>query len=210
MNRSYQVYLRNQSSIFLKKIMVISIIFLTLMIIAYIFQHHFTSKNIKDEEQRQRIALSYSKSNAINASKGLVSESFTQLNQARKDNTENGRQYMIETLTRIAENSQLSNFVIDKISEKNSTVPIMYKDLDTIAHPSLYEIEINFNTVFQRQFIEFLNSINSEINGQIIIHKLETIRTIKEIDNDTITQLNSGENISMIRTHLVLHWFFLK
>ncbi len=210
MNRSYQVYLRNQSSVFLKKVMIVSLTFLSLIIVAYIFKNHFTKKNTNAEEQRKKIEISSSKSHAINANKALIYESFEALSQARKDNAESGRQYMIESLTNIAQNSKLSNFVIENISEKNSIVSVMYKDLDTIAHPMMFEIEITFNSLFQRQTEEFIKSINTEINGQIIIQKLETRRVIKEIDNGVIEALNSGQNIAMVNNHLVLHWFFIK
>jgi preprotein translocase subunit SecG len=210
MNRSYQVYLRNQSAIFLKKITVISAIFLFLVIISLFLKNHFAKKNSLSEEQRRKIQISSSRSSAINANKVLIMKAFDELNQHRKDNTENGRQYMIESLTRFAEQSKLSNFVIDSISEKNSILPIVYKDINTIAHSNLFEIEITFNSNFQKQTEEFIRNLNMEINGQVLIQKIEIKRVVKEIDNNVINALNAGQNVSMVNTHLVLHWFFIK
>ncbi len=210
MNRSYQVHLSNKSAAFLKKIAIISAIFLLLIVVAFFFKNHFVNKNKKSEIEIKKIQISSSKSSAINANKALVMQSFEALSQPKKDNTENGRQYMIESLTRFAEQANLSNFVIDNIAEKNSIVQIAYKDLETTAHPHLFEIEVTFNSNFQRQTQEFLQSLNLEVNGQVVIQKIEIKRVVKEIDNGVINALNSGQNVSMINTHLVLHWFFIK
>lgn len=210
MNRAYQVHLRNQSAAFLKKITIISATFLVLIIIALFLKNHFVKKNKQSEEQIKKIQISSSKSSAINTNKALVVEAFEVLSQQKKDNTENGRQYMIESLTRFADQANLSNFVIDNIAEKSSIVQISYKDLETTAHTQLFEIEVTFNSNFQRQTQEFLQSLNLEVNGQVIIQKIEAKRVVKEIDNGVINALNSGQNVSMVNTHLVLHWFFIK
>jgi hypothetical protein len=210
MNRSYQIHLRNQSASFLKKVAIISLIFLILIALALFLKNHFVKKNERSEIQMKQVQISSSKSSAINANKGLVMEAFDALSPHKKDNTENGRQYMIESLTQFAEQARLTNFVIDNISEKNSIASIMYNDLQTIAPTNLFEIEVTFNSIFQRQTEEFLKTLNSEVNGQVIIHKIETTRVVKTIDNSVINALNSGQNVSMINTHLVLHWFFIK
>ena len=180
------------------------------MVVALFFKKHFVNKNMQSEEQMKKIQISSSKSSAINVNKTLVLEAFEALPQQKKDNAENGRQYMIESLTRFAEQSNISNFVIDNISEKNSILQIAYKDLETAAHTQLFEIEVTFNSNFQRQTQEFLQNLNLEVNGQVIIQKIEAKRVVKEIDNSVINALNSGQNVSMVNTHLVLHWFFIK
>ncbi len=210
MNRSYQIHLRNQSASFLKKIAIISVVFLILMALALFLKNHFVQKNVQSEMKMKQVQMSSSKSSAINANKALVMESFEALSQHKKDNTENGRQYMIETLTQFAEQAQLANFVIDNVSEKNSILSVMYKDLQTITPLNLFEIEVTFNSNFQRQTEAFIQSLNLEANGQIIIQKIETKRVVKEIDNSVINALNSGQNVAMVNTHLVLHWFFIK
>ena len=210
MNRSYQVHLSNQSEFFLKKIAIISAIFLLLMIIALFLKNHFVKNNMQSDVQMKKIQISSSKSSAINANKALVVESFEILSQQKKDNTENGRQYIIESLTHFADQANLSNFAIDNISEKNSIIHIAYKDLETITNTQLFEIEVTFNSSLQKQTQEFLQNLNLDVNGQVIVQKLDAKRTVKEIDNDVINALNSGQNISMVDTHLVLHWFFIK
>ncbi len=210
MNRSYQVHLSNQSEVFLKKIAVISAVFLTLMLIALFVKNHFVKKNTQSDAQMKRIQMSSSKSSALNANKSLVAKSFEALSQPKKDNTENGRQYIIESLTHFADQANLSNFSIDNISEKNSIMHIAYKDLETIADTQLFEIEITFNSNLQKQTQEFVQNLNLDVNGQVIVQKLDAKRVVKEIDNDVINALNSGQSIPMVDTHLVLHWFFIK
>ena len=210
MNRSYQIYLQNRSSIFLKKVLAISGIFISLVILAYFINRHFAQKNKTAEEQRKKIEISSSKSAALGANKIALEKAFLDLNPARKVNKDNGRQYIIESLTKTASSLGVSNFVIENITQKNQTIEHMYKDFSQNSNVELFEIELTFNSILNSQLMDFIQTLNKNINGVIVVHKIETKKIIEVVDSNVLESINTGQKISMLGNKLVLHWFFIK
>ena len=210
MNRSYQIYLQNRSSMFLKKVLALSGIFISLVILVYFVNRHFAHKNKIADDQRKKIEISSSKSAALGANKIALEKAFLDLNPGRKVNKDNGRQYIIESLTKTASSLGVSNFVIENITQKNQTIERMYKDFSQNSNVELFEIELTFNSILNSQLMDFIQTLNKNINGVIVVHKIETKKIIEVVDSNVLESINTGQKISMLGNKLVLHWFFIK
>ena len=210
MNRSYQIYLQNRSSMFLKKVLALSGIFISLVILVYFVNRHFAHKNKIADDQRKKIEISSSKSAALGANKIALEKAFLDLNPGRKINKDNGRQYIIESLTKTASSLGVSNFVIENITQKNQTIERMYKDFSQNSNVELFEIELTFNSILNSQLMDFIQTLNKNINGVIVVHKIETKKIIEVVDSNVLESINTGQKISMLGNKLVLHWFFIK
>jgi hypothetical protein len=210
MNRSYQVYLQNQSGVFTKRVVTSSVVFLILLTALYFIGKHFAQSNIKAEEQRQKIEMSSSKSTSLSANKAALVKAFDELSSVRRENSKHGRQYIIEFLTKAAANAGLSNFVIENISQKDSLIGVIYNDVQKISGITLFEVEITFNSILSSQMMSFAADINTNINGVAVLVQNETRRVIDDIDQEMIESINMGQKISMLGNRMVLHWFFIK
>lgn len=210
MNRSYQVYLQNQSAVFTKRVITSSVVFLILLTVLYFVGKHFAQNNMKAEEQRRKIEMSSSKSTSLSANKAALVKAFDELSPVRRENSKHGRQYIIEFLTKAAANAGVSNFVIENISQKDSIIGVVYSDLQKISGITLYEVELTFNSILNAQMLSFIADINANTNGVAVLVQNETRRVIEDIDQDMIENINMGQKISMLGNRMVLHWFFIK
>ncbi|MFT4967494.1 MAG: hypothetical protein ACI9CD_000501 [Candidatus Deianiraeaceae bacterium] len=209
MNRSYQVYLQNKYASFIKKVIVFSTIFLLLVVTLHFVEKYFANKNRNAEEDIRKVERSSSKNSSLNANRDAVSRAYLKLTALRRENKSHGRQYIIEYLTKISAKYNLSNFVIESISQKESIVNTMYADLKTM-NAVLYEVDITFNSIVTKQMESFINDVRKNINGAVVLQQVHSRRIMQDIDADLLESINNGQRVSMLGNRLILHWFFIK
>lgn len=209
MNRAYQVYLYNKSSFFMRRVVLFVFIILFITGSIFLVDKYFMKKNNHFEEQRSKIEVSSRRSATLSVNKNGLEKAFSELPTIKKENKELGRQYIVESLTKIGSVVGFSNFLVESIVEKTNAVSTIYPNL-TDYQPSIFEVTITYNAILNQQTMLFLEELNKTINGSIVLVDVETKKVILNVDNDVLSSINKGQKISMLGHKIVLHWIFIK
>lgn len=210
MNRMYKLYLQQMIIAHSKRVVLLYAVLLLVIFGSYFIKNSYDKQQFKLLKEREALKITSSKATSVSVNRDTVGSSFLALSKVRQENKESDRQYVIETLTFYAQSAGLMNFIIDNIAEKTQTISTSYKSLSSISNLIVFEAEMSFGTVLSKDLYQFIDNMNRNINGIVVVQRLETKRSVDVIDEDILRALNIGQNLPLLGHKMVVHWFFVK
>lgn len=210
MNRMYKLYLQQKIIAYSKKVVLLYIALLIVIFGLYLIKYSYDARQYQTSKEREMLSITSSKTTSVSANRDTIEHSFLALSQVRQDNKQYDRQYVIETLTFYAQSAGLMNFVIDNVAEKPQLASTSYNSLSSILNLIVFEAQISFDTVLSKDLYQFLDNMNRNINGIVVVQGIATKRNGQNIDEDVLRSLNMGQNLPLLGHKMTIHWFFVK